>query len=152
MDEEQQGSERRDFLKKMAVGGAVAWTAPVVLSSKAGAAETGSPAPTTSSSTTVPEVCIGRGDWECGEELVICGDAGLGGICICEVDLEGNDICWGNFPCADPRAIVCEENSDCEPGWKCATTCCGTTCVPPCDGTFSGDLRVSRNTRTAAGV
>ena len=67
MDEEQTGDHRRDFLKKVAVGGAVAWTAPVVLSSRASAGETGSPPPTSSTDTTVPEVCIGNGDWVCGD-------------------------------------------------------------------------------------
>ena len=44
MDEEQTGDHRRDFLKKVAVGGAVAWTAPVVLSSRASASEYREPA------------------------------------------------------------------------------------------------------------
>jgi len=153
MDEEEQSGDRRDFLKKVAVGGAVAWTAPVVLSSRASAQSTGSPPPTTSSSTTVPEVCVGNGDWVCGDPPVICGDQGLGGLCICEVDLEGNDICWGNIICADPRVVVCADNSDCLPGWKCASSCCGTACLPPCDGSFQNpDLRVAQGGLSAAGV
>ena len=152
MDEEQTGDHRRDFLKKVAVGGAVAWTAPVVLSSRASAGEPGSPPPTSSTDTTVPEVCIGNGDWVCGDPIVSCGDQGLGGICICEVDLEGNDICWGNFPCADPARPCARSTADCPPGWKCASTCCGTTCVPPCDGTFSGSAPTAGKGLTAAGV
>jgi hypothetical protein len=153
MDEGQKGADdRRDFLKKMAVGGAVAWTAPVVLSSSASAGVVGSPPPSTTT-TEVPEVCVGNGDWVCGDEPVICGDQGLDGICICEVDLEGNDICWGNIICADPRVVVCEDNSDCLPGWRCASSCCGTACLPPCDGSFQNPGgRVAQSGLTAAGV
>jgi hypothetical protein len=141
---------RRSALKKLAVGGAAVWAAPAVLSSTASAAP-GSPPPTTTTTTTVPQVCIGNGDWVCGNPLVICGTAGLNEICICEVDVEGNDICWGNFPCSDPRAVVCSSNADCLPGWKCASTCCGTTCTPPCDGTFGGN-NAGQGELTAAGV
>jgi hypothetical protein len=142
---------RRDVLKKIAIGGAMAWTAPVILSSTAHAATKGSPVPTsTTTDTTVPEVCIGNGDWECGDPQVLCGDQGLGGVCICEVDVEGNDICWANVSCGDPRVRVCTQNSDCDPGWKCASSCCGTTCLPPCDGTIPNNLRVPAGA-TAAG-
>ena len=98
-------------------------------------------------------MCIGNGDWVCGNEFVLCGDQGLGGICMCEIDVEGRDICWGNFPCADPRAVVCNTSAECPPGWRCASTCCGVTCVPPCDGTFAGaDPTVAGKGLTAAGV
>ena len=104
MDEEQQGDDRRDFLKKVAVGGAVAWTAPIAPSSSASAAPAGSPPPT-STSTTVPEVCVGNGEWNCSGPYVQCGTAGLSDICVCEVDIEGNDICWAQRLVQSPQRV-----------------------------------------------
>jgi hypothetical protein len=136
VDDEVSGAResRRSVLRKIAVGGAVAWSAPVLLSSPASAA-TGSPQPTTTTESTLPPQCD-SGPWECGNDLVLCGTSGLDGICNCDTDVHGNDFCWGNFPCGDPRVVDCAANTDCPPGWACTTTCCGQTCAPPCDGTF----------------
>ena len=161
MDEHDHDLRRRDLIKKAAIAGGIVWVSPVIHTVAAAAA--GTPPPTTgstqppptttstSTTTTVPVVCIGQGDWECGDPPVICGDQGLGGVCICEVDTEGNDICWANVSCGDPRVVVCATNSDCLPDWKCASNCCGTTCLPPCDGTISANARVNAGTATAVG-
>jgi hypothetical protein len=141
------GESRRSVLKKIAVGGAVAWSAPLLLSSPA-VAQTGTPEPTTTPTTEF--LPCTSGPWECGDGLVICGNAGLDGICVCDVDVHGNDFCWGNFPCGDPGAVTCTANSDCQSGWVCATTCCGQTCVPPCDGTFGQSQVVQGPTAIAA--
>jgi len=139
---------RRNVLKRIAVGGAVAWSAPVLLSSAAAAA-TESPVPTTTSTTTEPLPCT-SGQWQCGDPIVLCGSAGLDGICVCDVDVHGADFCFGNFPCGDPRAVACTANSDCPTGWACVTSCCGQTCAPPCDGTFGAGFRIQGATAVAA--
>lgn len=137
MDEDVTGGQsRRDALKKIAGAGAVAWTAPMVLSSPASAQQ-------------ASRFTQCRGiDWNCGDAFALCGDQGLGGICICDITVEGTDFCWGNYPCA--ATTVCAASSECPPGWMCVSSCCGPqTCAPPCDGTFTRTTRSSG--ATAAG-
>src|SRR5437763_17209287 len=124
-EREQQGLSRRDVIKRAAVVGAVAWTAPVISSIRTPAfAASRAPCPGT--------------DWQCGDPIVSCG-TGCGTLnqCICDVDVAGNTFCWDDFSC-DPAcgASSCSSNADCDGigsgGWRCVTSCCGQTCAPPC--------------------
>lgn len=71
-------------------------------------------------------------DWTCGEEIAQCGTGGLGDLCVCDQDVEGNSFCWGNFICGDPGTDACDSNADCGEGFACVTSCCGQTCAPVC--------------------
>lgn len=146
MTGDQGGLTRRQMLKRTAIVGAVAWSAPIIstFNTPAFGQETVSPAD-------CPE-------WNCGDPIVGCGQAvgepPLSSVCICDKDVEGNPFCWNDFYCSD--SIACTQNSDCPPGWACTTNCCGTYCAPPC-GVSAGVSAVkadvtTSDTRTAAGL
>ena len=116
---------RRRLLKRLGMGTAVAWLAPVVtsLGSKAFAQECCS--------------CVDGGsctcNWTCGGTLEQCG-SGCGplGAAYCSRDVDGNCFCWENSFCSE--VSDCTQNSDCPPGYACIPgTCCITSkCLPAC--------------------
>jgi hypothetical protein len=112
---EEGGVSRRDALKKMGVTAAGFWAVPVISSfaSKAYAAHQ-SP------------ICTGH-NFVCGGAFVVCG-TGIFGDCFCDVDTEGNAGCFENSPCAP----TCTSSTECPPGNRCISTCCGANCVPEC--------------------
>ena len=110
---ERHGISRRRMLKRIGAGAAVAWTAPVLTSIRTPAFAQYPGACAGS------EECPGR-DWAC------------------DTNTEGQALCWNDYFCSDPRAHACSSSADCtDPIYsQCASTCCGTTCVPCC-GTMS---------------
>ena len=122
------GVSRRRMLKRIGAGAAVAWSAPILTSIRV---------PAFAQS---PQ-CPGR-DWNCGDEIQICGSGPGDTICVCDVNTEGDTICWNDYFCDDPRAIACSTSADCGSEFPhCASTCCGQTCVPNCGTAVSGRLK-----------
>jgi len=156
MDQSANPSEsRRDVLKKLAAGGALVWTTPVILSTPAFAAS-GTPAATTSTTTTLPgpDGCAGLGDWQCGDPIVICGEPTQGIFCACERDVEGNAVCVENLVCG--ALPTCTASSQCPSGWVCVDTgCCPgmpTVCLPLCGAPESHAQGLAGGGPTAFGV
>src|SRR5437867_4250249 len=124
MEEERAGKEisRRRLIKRLGVGTAAAWLAPIVTSLGA-KAEAGQ--------------CVNCEDpycdWVCGGTIYQCG-SGCGplGDAYCSRDTDGNCFCWENSYCSE--VSDCAQNSDCPPGYACIpNTCCGTPkCLPSC--------------------
>lgn len=115
---EMKGLSRRDMLKRMAIGGAVAWSAPIIMTfnSPAFAQVTSPPC----DCPTPADPCSGQ--TECGED------------CWCVVTVEGECFCHQTSNCVTVKS--CTSSSECPPGWACAYSCCGELkCLPPC-GTF----------------
>jgi hypothetical protein len=125
-DEEARRAGRRDALKKIGMGAGVAWSAPVAMSFfERASAASGSPAPTSTTSTSLPppvEDCLGA---TC-ETFVPC--TSLNPDCICVTTPDGPFCVPGSTPCtAGPQ---CGAGNTCPPGYLCAVdTCCG---VPVC--------------------
>ena len=124
-DAEDSGAEgvtRRQALKRLGVGTAIAWSAPVLSSINTPAFAQGNGTP----------VCAGV-DWQCGAEEVECGDTGPFDFCLCTVDVEGNEVCIEDDFCffLEP----CDGN-DCPPDHVCVAppfTCCDDpVCMPVC--------------------
>lgn len=88
-------------------------------------------------------------DWACGDPINICGGTpdpvGLDS-CLCDLSVEGSSFCWNNIACS--QAPTCQNTSDCPAGWTCASSCCGTACLPPC-GYQDGGLK---NQKEGSGV
>ena len=123
---------RKKMLKRMGVGAAALWTAPIVLS-----AET--PAFAGALNKLCQKTALQTGQascWVCPAANSPCGTTGccfcftlVSGCCFC-----GNDYFCGNVP-------PCGQ---CPSGWKCGITCCGTKdCIPPCGAISCPDLSVS---------
>jgi len=115
------GMSRRTAIKSVAAGTALAWAAPAITTMGGSAfAQDGSPLP----------ACTGQ-DFQC-DVVVECGTTGPLTLCVCDVTVEGDIFCWENFFC--DGAQPCASSADCAnlPGYTCVTTCCGTTCAPPC--------------------
>jgi hypothetical protein len=134
-----EGISRRRMLKRIGAGAAIAWTAPVLTSIRTPAFAQGAyPCPGT--------------DWNCGDPIQECGTPVPGTICVCDVNTEGDTVCWNDFSCGDPRATTCASSSDCtDPSFpNCVTTCCGQTCGPNC-GTAQAKVGSKMAGKTAAG-
>jgi hypothetical protein len=132
---------RRDMLKKLGAGAAVAWTAPVVASF--GARAFASPHG-------LKRRCGDGGNWSCGDSQLICGFRGPFDLCLCDLDTEGRLSCWQDFSC---DAQDCVSTADCPTGYRCfPDTCCGTPkCAPIC-GLFEAEgRRPTSRIRTASG-
>ena len=112
---------RRTTLKGLglAAGGAVAWTAPTILSTSAASAATVNHSCTTCG----PDPCIDQTD--CGT------DSGTGLACFCTPEVgTGTCICTQDVPCAGLTACP---GGTCPPGFACQVGCCGTPlCFPLC--------------------
>ena len=129
-----QGISRRRMLKRIGVGAAVAWTAPVITSIRTPAfGASGCPS------------CPGTG---CpGTDFLPCDGGGCqsgscyGGLgCFTFQDMEGNCLCVQNEFCS--CAATCSSSSDCGPCQHClgntgcgssgvCADCCGTNCHKP---------------------
>lgn len=109
---------RRTVIKRVGVGAAVAWSAPV-LSSLAAPAFAGT-----------PELCAGD---SCNGPEFPCGGSPR---CFCTGTAEGRFICG----CFDRGGcdgyLACDSSSDCPSGEFCTTLntpdCCGGICVALC--------------------
>jgi len=140
MEEERTGKEisRRRLIKRLGVGTAAAWLAPVVTS-------LGSRAEASS------DICVCQTpcDWTCGGILYQCGSGcGPFGAAYCSADTDGNCFCWEDDFC--DSVTDCTSNADCPPGYACIpNTCCG---VPKClAGCGMGPRRRRRHGKTATG-
>ncbi len=112
------GLTRREMLKKAALVGAVAWTAPIVGSFNAPAFGQVTSPPCDCNVTP----CHGLDD---------CG--GVGTPCNCLPSVEGDCFCHNSSPCDNPQIKPCAATSECPTGWTCAPSCCsGNRCLPPC--------------------
>jgi hypothetical protein len=142
MEEERTGKEisRRRLIKRLGVGTAAAWLAPIVTSKGALAAVGGCCE------------CTDTGcgcDWTCGGTLFQCGSGcGPFGAAYCSHDVDGKCFCWEDDFC--DGASDCAANADCPPGYACVPdTCCGT---PKClAGCGMGPRRRRRHGKTATG-
>jgi hypothetical protein len=118
----QGGMTRREMLKKSALVGAVAWATPVISSLNTPAYA--------QQNVVSPAACT---TWDCGDPFDICGTTGPLGQCLCDVDVNGDSFCWEDILCTN--SPPCTTNTDCPPGWRCTTNCCGTSCLPECGTT-----------------
>jgi hypothetical protein len=130
---------RRDALKKMAAGAVGFWAVPIISSFRS---------PAFAQVIVSPSACV---DFDCTQAPQFCGNTpGCGFLadCLCDVDVDGNEVCWQNVLCSD--SPTCATNADCPPTWSCATSCCSPltdppgqpTCIPPC-GTCVTSLTTS---------
>lgn len=117
LGKEEIGLSRRDLLKRMAAGSAVAWVAPAVMSI---------PLPA------YAQVISPR--TSCGCAFTPCGPD-----CFATDSTEQVCFCWQNFPCDQERFAPCETSATCPEGWSCEP--CGSchvgygspgACAPPC--------------------
>jgi hypothetical protein len=143
------GLSRRDVLKRMAAGTAIAWTAPVLMSFNTPAFA-------------VSPVCAEPCDARCGDfGDHMCGNSGPFG-CYCSRDVDGNCFCWEDHFCDDlPDCSVGTPNNGCPDGWRCVSTCCDQTggyslkCFPPCGTNYSvqpdAQLRISSSSVRSTG-
>jgi hypothetical protein len=120
------GISRRRMLKRIGVGAAVAWSAPILTSIKAPAfAQYGSPCdPGAQCDVNMP--C---------NFAIDCQNSG--GTCNCWV-LTDRSGCWcGPFdPCSNHAP--CSSNADCASGERCIENCCGRLCYAPCGAPAGG--------------
>jgi hypothetical protein len=134
MDSEmpEKGVSRRDLLKKLGAGAAVAWSAPIITSfgTKAFA----------------DSVHRNRCNPPCAYPRLCCTNCpgALDGLCGCSDDVEGRCVCWTNAFCDDLAG--CTTSADCGTRERCIRgTGCGFAgkCIP-----FCGDPVASRGTRS----
>jgi hypothetical protein len=92
-----------------------------------------------------PEAC--SADWTCGGAHPSCGSSGPLQLCLCDVTVEGDPFCWEDISCVN--SPLCSNSSECPTGWKCVTSCCETSCIPPCNGGFQNARVQSLTTQTA---
>jgi hypothetical protein len=116
------GVSRRDALKRIGAGAAVAWTAPTLLSMQAAGA--GSPHPCN-----ITMAPCGKGA-DC-DVPATCGPTGSGCACFNVAGDIGQFCSSGEFNCGNQ--IVCTSSDQCPCGWGCVASCCGPgVCRPPC--------------------
>jgi hypothetical protein len=144
VDQEFEASQisRRSMIKRIGAGAAIAWAAPAITSIGSRAAAQESPAPGC-----VPGLCR---DWNCGDEITECGAPADLGPCVCDVDTEGRCFCWNNEFC--DVVADCASSADCPAGQRCATSCCGQTCLPECGSDAGGAGSARTGGRSAIGV
>lgn len=112
-------TDRRRMIKRMGAAGAAVWAAPAITSIGRASAHVS------------PAVCD---EFRC-DDAVICGHSGPFDSCICDIDLEGNQVCWEDAFCSD--VDTCASGADCPPGFVCVRTCCSepgneAQCFPVC--------------------
>jgi hypothetical protein len=113
-----EGVSRRKLIQRAGVVGAVAWTAPALLS-VGGAAFAGSPGPGTCTGCDLSLPCNTR---------IACGP---GGGCNCWVMADRSACFCGPLDsCADH--VACDANDQCPSGLTCVENCCGKLCYAPC--------------------
>ncbi|CAN5206312.1 hypothetical protein BH20ACT24_BH20ACT24_02840 [soil metagenome] len=123
---------RRDLLKKLGAGVAVAWSAPIVTSFGAKAFATGQHKNRCSQPCANTRLCC-----------INCPGA-LDGLCGCSNDTELRCVCWTNAFCVD--LSDCQSSADCGTRERCIrNTGCGFAgkCIP-----FCGDPVASRGARS----
>ncbi len=139
--EAQSGLSRRELLKRMAAGSAIAWTAPVVSTFNSPAFAAGVVSPV------CPECEVGNfGGFACGAGCT-CQEIVRDGVG------TGECFCHQVISCGDPRVVPCASDADCtEPGWRCTSNACFPEggCVPPC-GTQMAGAALDRAGATSAG-
>lgn len=128
------GISRRRMLKRIGVGAAIGWSAPILTSLRVPAF-----------AVTVSNAC--RTGFTCGGPFTVCNST-ANPQCVCTTTTEGAaclaDLCSG-------VGIGCTSNAQCQAllaGSKCqpaGTGCCGNQCIPAC-GT-AGASSSQRNTQ-----
>jgi hypothetical protein len=122
MEELQNPISRRRMLKRVGAGAAIAWSAPILSSLR-----------TPAFAQAYPDRCPTCE--ACGAQTV-CGEG-----CTCIPAAGGGCFCHDIVFCNNPGITTCTTDADCEPsqaqgrgpGWRCASSCCGTNlCHPPC--------------------
>lgn len=127
MEDTNTGISRRTALKRIGVGAAVVWTAPMVMSMET-PAFAGSEA-CTNCDTTCP-----RSHNQCAPGHFCLVHVGVGG-CVCVFA----NYCSEAATNGSGTDIVCTSDANCPSGYVCATTCCGNggqpinLCVLPTD-------------------
>jgi hypothetical protein len=122
---------RRSALKRMAVAGAVVWTAPVLTTALTASAGSAPPPP---SPCGLPD-----GD-PCLSQTVGCGaNNGPYGCNSMQDVAKTACVCAQALVCDPAVNVVCTSDSDCVGGQVCAITCCTDAdnnylaiCVTPC--------------------
>jgi hypothetical protein len=117
---------RRRLIKRIGVGTAAAWIAPIVTS-------LGAKAEADCIQCSDPDPSNGDCAWVCGGTLYQCGQGcGPLGAAYCSHDTDGRCFCWEDSFCSE--VADCSQSSDCPPGYGCIPdTCCGTPkCFPAC--------------------
>lgn len=132
---------RRRMLKRVGVGTAIAWSAPV-LSSIRVPAYAQSPA-----CDPIGQFC-GPPDPRCGAPGVACPLPPECQVGACNITLGGRCVCWIFAYCTSPNP-VCQSDADCAPGEFCVPVdpaceflCAGNrACMHPCNLSGSAPQR-----------
>ena len=145
MEETNTGISRRTALKRIGVGAAVVWTAPMVMSIET-PAFAASPV-CTNCSTLCP-----RGDHICGpgHSCLIHQDPSGGCVCVHASYCGQSERAGNNEP---PNAILtCNRDADCNQngatGYVCAVTCCPDAPTNRCVPTFDPGSATAATTLT----
>ena len=143
MDEhEDRGLSRRDVIKRAAVVGAVAWSAPMISSIR-----------TPAFAASLPPGCATA---ECGT-FISCATPTSGAcvddVCACAEAAQGGGFCFCNAFCVDVTPCP-NGQSDCSGNTTCAlNTCCGNVCLSACPSVRAGGgaIHLPKGSGTAAG-
>jgi hypothetical protein len=120
---------RRRILKRVGIGAAAVWTAPLLFSASPASAHS-------SGGALCAKLAASKGLAACTPCPACnnrCGSGPVGCGCACFVDIDGCCLCGEDFLCP---GRVCLSHADCPPGTKCSFTCCpgdrGLRCVSRC--------------------
>lgn len=138
-EREDKGLSRRDVLKRAAVVGAVAWSAPVISSLRTPAFAQYPPGGPCGCTAGEPRTCQ-------GDVVIDCPDTPTAFTCFCWTRVEGGTVCGTFAP-----TTTCNSDAECGPGEACVvcsgTFCpCGSTgraCTPLCEGCVAPASRVA---------
>jgi len=129
MEEHAEPISRRRALKRLGVGTAVVWSAPILTTIRTPAF---AQYPTCSPAFCGPQFTF------CEPGAEVCPLPQLCSAAICSVMNDNTCICWDFAFCTSPNP-VCDSDDDCGPGLKCGPTepdcdpCAGrVACYHPC--------------------
>ncbi len=135
-DEELEGHiSRRVVLKRIGVGAAIAWTAPIITSLGTPAFAQASHSPGTCDGCSTNS-CFCPGITSTYSDPGGCGDPANSCFCSTDANLTCQCVFFPSEFCGDYQTCGPAPGYDCPSGFRCVTTCCCIPfCAPACPGT-----------------